>query len=129
MKQQTRISTLKYPSMVLFVLKETITDQNRPPSAHIMYTYSTAIMAHYDESHTASILLIKRRSLSVCASVPGPESQVLKLRFRDLDGQDLFFLFLFRPKLSSSTDRVVFFFSPKLPSSTDRVVLFFFFSP
>jgi hypothetical protein len=59
-----------------------------------------------------SILLIKRRSLSVrgpeigtstdrtffffffarvCASVRGPESQVLKSRFRDLDGQGFFF--------------------------------------
>jgi hypothetical protein len=39
-----------------------------------------------------SILLIKRHSESVRASVRGPESQVLKLRFRDLDGQDLFFM-------------------------------------
>jgi hypothetical protein len=58
---------------------------------------------------------------------PGPESQVLKLRFRDLDGQDHFFNFFFHPKLSSSTNKGFFFSRPKLPSSTNRVFFFFFF--
>ncbi len=43
-----------------------------------------------------SILLIKRRRECVRASVRrGPETQVLRARFRDLDGQNLFYLFYF----------------------------------
>jgi hypothetical protein len=67
-----------------------------------------------------SILLIKRRSLSVCASVcarswePGPEIEVSGPRRTGplffLFFFFLFFFFSFHPKLSSSTDRFFFFF-------------------
>ncbi len=98
----------------------------------------------------ASILLIKRRSLSVRASVrQSPETQVLRARscYRGFGTStycsSFFFFFFsalncrrrrtgffffsssssssFRPKLPSSTDRVFFFSHPKLPSSTDVV--------
>ncbi len=95
-----------------------------------------------------SILLIKRRRESVRACVRrGPETQVLRARFRDLDGQDLSLLFfhLVRPCVRGWTFRGAFSgaepasaFSvaePARPGRTNGRICFFldffvgFFSP